>query len=272
LSNSAKTVLLSETKVGDSFIAVVSLNRPDSAGALNAQLLAELTQTCVGLKTRTDVRVVILHGLGKHFSAGADLNWMAESAKLSHQENIADARKLMTMFEALANLPQPLVVVTHGAAFGGALGMLACGDIVIAAESAKFSLSEVRLGLLPAVIVPYLSRRVRAGDLRRLGMTAKVFETAEAVAAGLVDEVATDVNGRVRSLINELLVCGPEAQRRYKSLLKTFELGDHTQRDATLEAIATARTGVEGQAGLNAFLQKKPAPWLATLPEDWRLP
>ncbi len=252
-------------------IAVLSLNRPKSANALSGEMIEEAVAALKEIGERRDCRLTLIRSEGKHFSAGADLNWMKNAAKLNFQENVEDAAKLMQLFEALYHLPQPTIAVTKGAAYGGAVGLIACCDITIATDDSRYCLSEVRLGILPAVIMPYLARRMLAGQLRRLSLSAREFKAVEAKEAGLIDLVVNKENLEevLRDEVNHLLCAGPEAQKTLKSLHQT--LVDHSLRqdNQTLEAIAAARTGKEGQTGLHSFFAKKKTPWFISLTDEW---
>lgn len=252
-------------------MATLFLNRPEAANALSAEMMQGITAALGSIAKRKDCRLLVISGKGKHFCGGADLQWMQASAKLSHSENLEDAARLTAMFEGLANLAIPTVAVVQGSAFGGAVGLAACCDVVIASEKARFCLSEAKLGLIPAVILPYLARRCRGGDLRRFGLSARLISSAEAAAAGLVDVVANseELNATLRQEINQLLTCGPVAQSMFKKLHQQVVAEGFRQGTYTAEQIAAARTGGEGQAGLAAFFAKAPAPWLLKVSDNW---
>lgn len=256
--------------VADS-VGILSLNQPESANALSALMMEEITKTLGDVQLRKDIRALIVTGSGKHFCAGADLNWMKSAATLNHSENLTDAGKLTKMFEALTNLRIPTLAVVRGAAYGGAVGLVACCDVVIASDRANFCLSEAKLGLAPAVIMPYLARRMLPGSLRRYALSAKVFSGQEAQHCGLVDVTATEdtLEKVIRDELNNLLACGPTAQMAIKALLDEVRSRAAVQGPYTSEIIAALRTGQEGQAGLSAFFDKKIAPWAQKLPENW---
>jgi len=260
------------TKSSDT-IAILRLNRADAANAFNSEMMVELTRHLQQITGSENCRALILTSRGKHFSAGADLGWMKEASTLSFEENIEDATKLTTLFEALANLDLPTICMIKGAAYGGALGLIACCDITIAAEDARFCLSEVKLGLLPAVIYPYLGRRMNQGQLRRLSMSGQVFNASLAKEAGLVDITASKqtLNKVLRDELNQVLSGGRQAQSQLKRLHNELRENNFRQSKLTHQAIATARTGQEGQAGLKAFFSKIRAPWVASLNDDWTL-
>ncbi len=258
---------------GKSRIGVLLLDRPETANAFSGAMLEAIPGIIREAGKDPTMRCMVIAGRGKHFSAGADLAWMQESAKLSHQENLHDAAKLTTMFEAVANFPRPTVALVRGAAYGGAVGLIACCDIVIATGDSKFCLSEARLGLIPAVIMPYLARRFTPGSLRRAALTSRALDANDAKMAGLVDVVA-DAAGLDEVLRNELsliIQAGPQAQSAIKALLDQVRENSGRQGDYTAQAIASARTGSEGQAGLKAFFAKSTSPWGVTVPGDFKI-
>lgn len=252
---------------GRSKAIAVLLDRPSAANALSGDMLdslaAELKRAREELQKDPTIRCLILAGRGRHFCAGADLAWMQQSAALSHAENLADASRLTAVFEALANFPRPTIAVVRGAAYGGAVGLIACCDIVIAEDTSKFCLSEARLGLIPAVIMPYLTRRIAPGFLRRAALTSRVIAAEEAKSCGLVDIITapSEVNEALRNEIDQVLQAGPAAQAAVKELIEKVRMNKGAQGEYTAQAIAAARTGPEGQAGLTAFFSRTPAPW-----------
>lgn len=251
-------------------VASLVINRPASANSFNGELLDKLSDLIEEVSKDSSIRVLLLQGAGKHFSAGADLNWMKEAAKLDYRGNKQEAEKLRRMFEALNNLTIPTVAVVNGAAFGGGVGLIAACDYAIAVDSAKICLSEVKIGLVPAVIMPYLVRKMHRGHLNRLAMTGKVFNTAEAKEAGLV-QIVTDTEHLQETILEEinlLLQASPNAQQVYKNLEKVMRETNASQGDTTVEAIAKIRASAPGQAGLQAFFAQQPAPWVATLAKD----
>ncbi len=253
--------------------AKLLLNRPDHANAFSAQMMDEITAHVVTLKAATDVRVLVVTGAGKHFSAGADLAWMQASAKLSLAENLKDAERLRSMFEALASLDIPKIAAIRGAVYGGAVGLVACCDFAVAHPTAKFCLSEAKLGLLPAVIAPYLLRKIKIGQLRRLALSGLVFNASDAKEFGLLEVISGPQDGpssddlelAVNNEINALLACGPQAQKAIIQLLEGLRSQGNPQGDETIQAISKARTGAEGQAGLGSFFSKTPPPWTRSL-------
>jgi len=265
MTESAHTQIKFTALDGGDEIATLLLNRPDQANAFSAQMMDEITQHLLSLKNRPKIRLLVITGAGKHFSAGADLEWMRSAAKLSFDENIKDATRLRSMFEALIDLHLPKIAAIKGAVYGGAVGLVACCDFAVALDSAKFCLSEAKLGLLPAVIAPYLARKMRPGQLRRAALTARVFDANEAKDMGLVEVVSSELDADVVKEINAVLACGPQAQKSVNQLFETLRGLGHPQCDETVQAIAKARTGTEGQAGLNAFFDKSVPPWVKTL-------
>lgn len=244
----------------------VSLDRADVRNAFNDAVIAALTDTFTDIGADPTVRAVILDGRGKVFSAGADLNWMRAAAHYSDGENKADAMRLSGMLDGLDRCTAPVIAVTHGAAMGGAVGLLACSDIVIAAQGCKFALSEVKLGLTPATISPYVVRAVGARWARRLFTTAEMFTTDLAQRIGLVHEVTDDLETaqtRASELASQIAANAPGAVRDAKRLAMdvagqpiTVEL-----RQDTATRIAARRVSAEGREGLSAFLDKRPPVW-----------
>jgi len=251
-------------------IATIVLNRPKQANSFNGEMLDCITHELEKIKNDKSIRLLIFQGAGKHFSAGADLNWMKETAQLSYEENLSEANKLTSMFETLSLLDIPTIAVVTGGTYGGGVGIVACCDFAIATETAKFCLSEVKIGLLPAVVLPYLNRKTQCGQLRRHVLGGKDFGAKQAKEFGLI-QVETSANNIEASLhqeVNQLLVASPEAQASYKTLQKHLSNHSYQQGPYTAAAIAMARASDFGKAGLNSFLQKSEAPWLCKLPEE----
>ncbi len=254
-------------------IALLTLERAEHSNAFDGALVDELSSCFATLANDENCRILVLQGRGKNFCAGADLNWMKEQGSLSPTKNRENAKLISHMFFQLASLPFPSVGVARGAVFGGGVGLIACCDMALASESARFCLSEVKLGILPAVILPYLQRKLSAGQLKRVSLSGMVFSAAEAQAWGLVEHCCgeDELHNALNTLLQQLLSAAPQAQRRLKHLL------DKEQRQAwqnsqgeLCNAIAEARSAAEGQAGLRAFLRKQAAPWVTTLADDWR--
>jgi len=245
----------------DGAVATVTLDRAERRNALDPSLLAELTRAFRDLSERDDVRVVVLRGAGPAFCAGADLDWMAASRDLSWEDNVADAERMAEAFEAVDACPKAVVAQVHGAAFGGGAGLVACADIAVAAEGTTFAFSEVRLGLLPATISPYVLRAIGPGATRALFTTGRRFVAEEARRLGLVHEVAPGerVEVVVGEVVDTSLRAGPEAVLACKQLVREATAG-LTLTDLP-ERIARARTGAEGREGVAAFLERRSPSW-----------
>ena len=246
-------------------VARLTLNRPEVHNAFNDALIAEMASALDALERDTQVRAVILSGNGKSFSAGADLNWMRAMAGYSHAENLRDAEALGDLMHRLDSLKKPTIALVQGPAFGGGVGLVACCDIAIAAQRASFCLSEVKLGLIPAVISPYVVAAMGPRAARRYFLTAERFSAEKAMALGLVHEVVADdgLDAAAESLIAELLSAGPIAVQEAKDLIAAvaFRPPDAVLRQDTAERIARIRASDEGREGLTAFLEKRPPNW-----------
>ena len=232
----------------------VTMARPERRNAFDAELIAELTEAFEAVGD--DVRAVLLAGEGGSFSAGADVDWMRSSIELSYEENVADARRLRKMLETIDSCPAPVVTRVHGHALGGGCGLVACSDVVVAAPDTAFAFSEVKLGIIPAVISPYALAKIGASAARRYFVTGERFNAATALRIGLVHEVAEDLDAAVAAIVAELRTAGPEAVRHAKKLVLERPDGLGTER-----RIAQRRTSEEGQEGLHAFLEKRDASW-----------
>ncbi len=245
-------------------IARVSLNRPDVHNALNDILIEELIGAFGRLSLDDRVRVIVLTGAGKSFSAGADLTWMQRAASQSQDENQADAVRLAQMFDTLNTCPKPLVGLVNGAALGGGVGLVACCDIVVAATGAMFGLTEVRLGLIAATISPYVIAKIGAAQARRFMLSAERFEAATARAIGLVHEVAEDLEAAARPILDALLANGPDAMADTKRLIGDVAGREPTPelRAMTARRIAARRASDEGREGMAAFLDKRKPNWM----------
>lgn len=254
--------------IDDRGVATVTLNRPDVHNAFNNQLIAELQAAYVTLDNNDAVRVIMLTGAGKSFSAGADLNWMKQSATFTAEENQEDAMRLSDMLSTINTCSKPTIAYVNGTAFGGGVGLTACCDIAVSLASAVFSLSEVKLGLTPATISPYVVRAIGERAARRYFLTAERFDGIEARRIGLVHEIAhtgEEAHMIIDGLIGYLLVGGPVAQSASKSLIRMVTDTEITDdlRKRTAEHIAERRTSPEGQEGLGAFLEKRKPNWSA---------
>ena len=232
----------------------VTLARPERRNAFDAELIGELTGAFESVGE--DVRAVLLSGEGESFSAGADVDWMRSSVELSYEENVADARRLRKMLETIDSCPAPVVARVHGHALGGGCGLVACSDIVVAAPDTQFAFSEVKLGIIPAVISPFALSKIGASAARRYFVTGERFDAATALRIGLVHELAEDLDAAVERVVAELRTAGPEAARHAKKLVLERPDGLGTER-----RIAQRRTADEGQEGLRAFLEKRNPSW-----------
>ena len=245
----------------------ITLNRPEVHNAFDDVLIAELDAALGELGEDRAVRVVVLAGNGKSFSAGADLNWMRRMAGSGHAENVADALKLGDLLARLARLPKPVVAVVQGPAYGGGVGLVAACDIAIAGEAASFMLSEVKLGLIPAVISPHVVRAIGARQARRYFLTAERIDAARALALGLVHQVVADdaLAAAAQALIDRLLANGPAAMAAAKSLIDAVADRplDQAMIEDTARRIAETRAGAEGREGIAAFLDKRQPRWPA---------
>jgi len=244
----------------------VVLNRPAVRNAFDDRLVGEL-HTWADALTRDpgDVRVVVLSGAGPTFCAGADLAWMARTAGYSHAENVRDALRMAAMFEALDRLPVPLVGRIHGAALGGGAGLVAVCDAVVAAEEAVFGFTEVKLGLIPAVISPFVVAKIGRSAARALFLSGARFGTARALAIGLVHQSvpAVELDDEVRRVVAEFLSAGPAAVAAAKQLVRqVWGVGAGDAAQLTADAIAARRASPEGQEGMVAFLEKRRPRWI----------
>ena len=237
----------------DGDVLRVTLARPDRHNAFDAALIGELAEAFVDVGR---ARAVVLAGEGRSLSAGADVDWMRSSIDLSFDENVADATALRRMLEAIDSCPAPVVARVQGYALGGGAGLVAAADIGIAARDAVFAFSEVKLGIIPAVISPFALAKIGPGAARRYFLTGERFDAETALRIGLVHEVADDLDEAVERVVGELLSAGPHAVRWAKRLVRERPDGPETAR-----WIAERRTSAEGQEGLRAFLEKTAPPW-----------
>jgi methylglutaconyl-CoA hydratase len=237
----------------DGEVLRVTLARPERRNAFDAALIRELADAFANVG---DTRVVVLAGDGPSFCAGADVEWQRSSINLSYEENVEDARRLYRMLESIFRCPAPVVARVQGFALGGGAGLTACVDIAVAGEDAVFAFSEVRLGIMPSVISPWVLARIGPAAARRYFLTGERFDAATALRIGLVHEVAPDLDSAVERIVADLLAGGPEAVREAKRLV--LEPAD--EDDAVARA-ADRRTSEEGQEGLRAFLEKRSPGW-----------
>jgi methylglutaconyl-CoA hydratase len=245
-------------------VATVTLNRPDVRNALSAGLITELTRCIDEMAAREDVRVVVLSGRGDSFCAGADIGYMRQTAGFSYEENLADAGRLAALFESIAECPKPVVARVKGAAIGGGVGLVAASDVSVAEEGSIFAFSEVRLGISPATIGPFVLRKIGHSHARSLFLTGERFDARRAREIGLVHEVAPEgaLDEFVQKKVGQILAGGPEALASTKRLLKELaEAGPEEVTGITAARIAELRTGEEGQEGLTAFLEKRKPRW-----------
>lgn len=251
---------------GPDGVATLTLDRPEVHNAFDDLLIAELTEKLRGLDADTAVRVVVLAANGKSFSAGADLNWMKRMARYSEAENLRDAMHLAGLMHTLDRMRKPTIARVQGAAFGGGVGLVACCDMAIAVREAQFCLSEVRLGLIPAVISPYVVQAIGARAARRYFLTAERFGADEARHLGLVSEVvdAERLDDAVGALASHLLKGGPQAQAASKDLIAAVNNRpiEMPVIEDTARRIAQQRTTAEGKEGVAAFLEKRGAGWV----------
>lgn len=246
-------------------VLTVTLNRPDVHNAFNDELIAEAIDLFSNIDAVAN-RVVVLKGTGRNFCAGADLNWMSRMVSYSRDENVRDSSLLAKMYALIDECPLPVIGRIQGAAIGGGVGLVAVCDIAIAMADAQFGLSEVKLGILPAVISPYVIRKIGETHARALFLTGERFGGERAVRIGLVhrtEETERELDAAVYETVTQLKTSGPEAVRECKKLIA--HVASHDLADAipyTIDAIATRRVSEEGQAGMQSFLKKELAPWI----------
>ncbi|WP_019672216.1 enoyl-CoA hydratase/isomerase family protein [Psychrobacter lutiphocae] len=247
-------------------IATVTLNRPDKRNAFNDDVIAELDEVFTRLGQDDEVRAIVLTGTGKAFCAGADLNWMRAMADYSREENLADADKLAQMLKVIYSCPKPTLAAIQGDVYAGGIGLVAACDVAIAVDSAKFCLSEVRLGLVPATISPYVIRAMGARAAHRYFLTAEVFDAVEAHRIGMIHECvpADELDSTVAAIAKKLCNNSPNAVKVCKQLLQSVagEIIDDELIEQTVEGIADIRASIEGKEGVQSFLQKRKPNWL----------
>lgn len=247
-------------------VAFITLNIPEKHNALNDVIIKKLHHSIHKAIDNPEIKIIVLTANGEHFSSGADLNWMANQTHASLEENIEDAKSLANLMYALYHSPKPTIAAVHGSAFGGAIGLVAACHIVIAADTARFCFSEVKLGLIPAVISPYVINAIGVRNARYYYLTAQNFDAVKAKSLGLCHEVvsANNLQSSVDALINTLKRNGPKALRETNLYLKQFEAKQITQELANLtaEKIAKLRQSSEGQEGMKAFLEKRKPNWI----------
>ncbi|MGH6948873.1 MAG: enoyl-CoA hydratase-related protein [Kiloniellales bacterium] len=254
-----------KTRTDTRGVAYVTLNKPEVHNAFDAALVGELTALLKKHEANPKVRLVVLAAEGKSFSAGADLRWMREMSLYSEEQNLADARALAGLMATLDRLAKPTLALVRGPAYGGGVGLIACCDIALAVDSATFALTEVRLGLVPAVISPYVIAAIGARAARRYFLTAERFSAIEAEALGLVHLVVTSsaLEDTADKIVCALLAGGPAALAEAKRLVPFVAArpGDRTLDEELAALIARIRAGAEGKEGLSAFLEKRKPRW-----------
>lgn len=240
-------------------VLALTLNRPEVRNAINDELIAALTSALIGVPTQT--RVVLIRGEGPGFCAGGDLDWMRKAADYSEEQNYQDAVKVANLFQAVVDCPAVVISLVHGAAFGGGCGLVAASDIAIAKPDAKFSFSEVKLGLIPATISPFVIGKIGHGHARALFTTGEPFGAEHALRIGLIHEIADDLNEAAKQKIKHVLASGPQAVAASKKLT----LDEDLSIEETARRLARARAGDEGKEGVAAFLEKRRAAFV----EEW---
>ncbi len=247
-------------------VARVTMTRPEVFNAFNEQMIGELDQAFERLTADPKVRVIVLAGAGKAFSAGADIQWMQRAAQASQEWNLQDARRFAAMLYRIQSCPKPTIARVQGVALGGGVGLTAACDIAVASQDARFAVSEARFGILPAVIGPYVVNAVGSRQARRLALTGSRITATEALALGLVHEVVAPeaLDEALERWLSELLANGPQAQAEIKQLLGQLGVGPVTEevRELTAQTISRVRVGEEAREGFAAFMAKRPAPWV----------
>ncbi len=246
-------------------VARISLNRPEVHNAFNSTMIRELADAFEKAQKDESVRVVVLTGLGESFCAGADLNWMREIIRYSYEQNLKESTEVAELMHQIYTLPKPTLARINGATIGGGNGLFSACDIAIASERAKFGLSEVKIGLVPAAISPYVMRRIGESAAHELFLTGERFDARRALEIGLVNKVVLheELDKKVEEVIRLLLSSGPEAIASCKELLhKVPAMSDEEAKAYTAEMIARLRVSREGQEGMAAFLEKRKPKWV----------
>ena len=234
-------------------IVRITLARPERRNSFDAELIRELTDAFADVG---DARAVVLRGDGPSFCAGADVDWQRSAIDLSYEENVEDAMRLYRMMETIDSAPAPVVAAVQGYALGGGSGLVCCTDVAVVAPDATFGFSEVKLGIVPAVISPFVFPRIGTAAARRFFLSGERFDAMTALRIGLVHEVADELDATVDRVVGEILTAGPEATRAAKRLIR-----DRPDPEDAARLAARLRTSPEGQEGLRAFLDKRPAAW-----------
>jgi len=243
----------------------LTMNRPEVHNAFNATMIRELALEFEEARKDADVRLVVLTGAGESFCAGADLNWMREIIRYSFEQNLRESRELAELMHSIYALPKPTIARINGAVIGGGTGLFSACDIVIASDRAKFGLSEVKIGLVPAAIGPYVIRRIGESAARELFLTGERFDAGRALEIGLVNKVVShaELDDKVEEVVRLLLSSGPEAIAKCKELLQRVPaMGLDEAKSYTAEMIARLRVNPEGQEGMAAFLEKRKPRWV----------
>ena len=253
------------TEVTEEGIGQISMNKPSKRNAFDEEMIALLTEKFVEMGENDDVRVVVLRGEGVSFCAGGDINWMRRSADFTYDENVEDARNLGKLLQTINELPKPTIALVHGHAFGGGVGLTAACDIAIAAMDTQFCLSEVRIGLIPSIIAPYVIGAIGERQARRYFLTAERFNGGEARRIGLVHEVVFphELDKKALEIIRVMLDGAPGAQKMGKELIRDIARKPVSAEmiEMTSKRIAEARASDEGKEGLSAFLNKEDPSW-----------
>ena len=250
--------------IRDGATARVTMTRPEVRNAFNAELIAELRETFESLGGDAAIRAIVLDGAGKTFCGGADVNWMRGSLDLSETENVADAQRMSQMYRAIDRCPKPTIARIHGGALGGGAGLAAVCDIVLSTPETLYGFTETKLGIIPAVISPFVIAKIGVSHARALFLTGERFTATRALAIGLVHEVHDDaaLDARLATLLSEIATAGPGAVSAAKALVHRVRATPYDETEyLTARAIAQQRTTPEGQEGLRAFLERRPAAW-----------
>lgn len=248
----------------DGHIAYITLNRPDVGNAFNASMIQEITDCFYTCSNEKMLRIIVLSGNGKFFSAGADLQYMRQSAELSYEENVQSATQLATMYETIYNCPVPILTKSHGAVLGGGVGLCAVSDIVIAEEKTLFGLTEVKLGIIPAVIGPYVLAKIGVSQFQKLSLTGERFSTVLAKEIGLIHNVCSEgtIETTIENTIRTLLDASPNAIKKMKEYIRKISpIRPVELKNYTAEMIASIRNCDEGKEGIRAFLEKRKPSW-----------
>lgn len=247
------------------WVAWITLNRPEVHNAFNSVMIGDLLRAFGRIKDDPGVRVAVLTGQGKSFCAGADLNWMREIIQYSYEQNLEESLQIAELHHNIYTLPKPTIAMVNGTAIGGGTGFLSACDIAIASEEARFGLSEVKLGLVPAAISPYVVRKIGESKAREYFLTGERISAQRAAEIGLINKVVprSDLRGRVGELMEQLLSSGPEALARCKELIfNVVRMSPEEAGEYTAQMIADLRISAEGQEGMAAFLEKRKPSWI----------